>query len=155
MTKPSKNKQITELERRQALGRKMGGPDSIAFQHSRGKLTVRERIDALADEGSFDEIGVLAGSPEWNGNSLKSLTPANTLIGKIKINGRKVFVNGGDFTIRGGASDGGVADKSGYGERYAFESRLPYVRLIDASGGSVRTFEKIGMTYTPGGRVAR
>ena len=105
MTKPSKNKQITELERRQALGRKMGGPDSIAFQHSRGKLTVRERIDALADEGSFDEIGVLAGSPEWNGNSLKSLTPANTLIGKIKINGRKVFVNGGDFTIRGGALD--------------------------------------------------
>jgi methylmalonyl-CoA decarboxylase subunit alpha len=146
---------IEELKRRRALGRQMGGADSIAFQHSRGKMTVRERVDALADEDSFDEIGVLAGTPEWDGNALKDLTPSNIIIGKIRIDGRKVFVNGGDFTIRGGSADGGVAGKTQYGERYAFESRLPYVRLIDASGGSVRTFEKIGMTYTPGGRVTR
>ena len=137
---------IEELKRRRALGRQMGGADSIAFQHSRGKMTVRERVDALADEDSFDEIGVLAGTPEWDGNALKDLTPSNIIIGKIRIDGRKVFVNGGDFTIRGGSADGGVAGKTQYGERYAFESRLPYVRLIDASGGSVRTFEKIGMT---------
>jgi acetyl-CoA carboxylase carboxyltransferase component len=66
-----------------------------------------------------------------------------------------VFINGGDFTIRGGAADGGTAGKAQFGERYAFESRMPYIRLIDASGGSVRTFEDIGMTYTPGGRVVK
>ena len=53
------SKQLDELERRRALGRQMGGADSIAFQHSRGKLTVRERIDLLADEDSFDEVGVV------------------------------------------------------------------------------------------------
>ena len=54
--------EIEELERRQALVAKMGGPDGIERQRKRGKLTVRERLDALADAGSLCEIRPLVGA---------------------------------------------------------------------------------------------
>ena len=49
--------EIDELHQRQALAREMGGEDGIARQRKRGKLTVRERIEAISDPGSFQEIG--------------------------------------------------------------------------------------------------
>ncbi len=141
--------EIDELRRRAEMGRQMGGPESIAFHKGRGKLTVRERLDLLADPGTFTETGVLAGRPEWDGAELRSLTPANSVTGIIKIDGRKVVVHGGDFTIRGGSADGSVADKSGWAVGQAYSNRLPFVRLLDATGGSVRTFETMGRTYLP------
>ncbi len=143
--------EVEELHRREQMGKQMGGPDSIAFHKGRGKLTVRERMDLLADPGSFQETGVMAGRPEWNANGeLESLTPANSVTGVVRIDGRKVVVHGGDFTIRGGAADGSVADKSAWAVKHAFTNRLPFVRLLDATGGSVRTFESMGRTYLPG-----
>jgi acetyl-CoA carboxylase carboxyltransferase component len=141
--------EVDELHRRAEMGREMGGPDSIAFHKGRGKLTVRERIDLLADAGSFTETGVLAGRPEWDGTELQGLTPANAVSGVVKIDGRKVVVHGGDFTIRGGSADGSVADKTGWAVRHAYSNRLPFIRLLDATGGSVRTFETMGRTYLP------
>ncbi len=141
--------EIDELDRRTAMAREMGGADSVAFQKSRGKKTVRERIELIADPGSFRETGVLAGRPEWEGTELAALTPANSVTGIVNINGRKVVVNGGDFTIRGGAADGSIADKSGWAVKQAFTRRIPLVRLLDATGGSVRTFETMGRTYLP------
>ena len=67
--------ELDEMERRAELARQMGGPDSVAFHHGRGKLTVRERIDLLTDPGGFEETGVLAGKPEWDGSRLAALTP--------------------------------------------------------------------------------
>src|SRR5256885_294629 len=81
--------------------------------------------------------------------SLAALTPANSVTGVVNINGRKVVVSGGDFTIRGGAADGSIADKSGWAVKHAFTRRIPLVRLLDATGGSVRTFETMGRTYLP------
>jgi acetyl-CoA carboxylase carboxyltransferase component len=144
-------KEIDELKRRRELAKQMGGPDGIARQHSRGKLTVRERIDLLLDQNSFQEIGTLAGSASYDEQGeLKSFTPGNYVTGHGKIDGRPVCVQGGDFTIRGGASDvsGGVA-KGIYIEKMAQEWRIPLVRLLEAVGGSVRTFEEIGRTYVP------
>jgi acetyl-CoA carboxylase carboxyltransferase component len=141
--------EIEELRRRQEMGRAMGGPESVSFHHGRGKLTVRERIELLADEGSFVETGVLAGRAEWQGNELAALTPANAVTGVVKLDGRKVVVHGGDFTIRGGAADGSVADKSGWAVKTSYSNRLPFIRLLDATGGSVRTFETMGRTYLP------
>ncbi len=132
----------------------MGGEDSVAFHHGRGKLTVRERLDLLQDADSLDEIGTLAGSPEWEGQDLKSLLPSNTLIGTCKVEGRKVAFCGGDFTIRGGSADANVGNKARFIERYALEAHVPYVRLLDATGGSVKTFEQIGRTYLPEGSGA-
>ncbi len=142
--------EVDELNRRKKMIDAMGGPDSVAFHHGRGKLTVRERIDRLQDPGSFREIGALAGTPEWNDDgTLESLTPANHVIGTVKLDGRRVSVAGGDFTIRGGAADGSVGSKYLTAEKMARDHRMPMVRLLDATGGSVKTFEKLGHTYLP------
>ena len=141
--------EIDELKHRKELAEQMGGPEGIERQHSRGKLTVRERIDALVDPGSFQEIGGLAGSATYEGDRLTAFTPANSVLGLCTLNGRKVVLSGGDFTVRGGASDAAIGDKRGHAQRLSAEWKLPLVRLLDATGGSVRTFEKIGRTYIP------
>jgi acetyl-CoA carboxylase carboxyltransferase component len=140
---------VDELKRRAEIARQMGGADAVAFHKGRGKLTVRERLDLLADPGTFSETGVLAGKATYDGTELESLTPANSVTGVIKIDGRKVVVHGGDFTIRGGSADGGVADKAGWAVKQAYTMKLPFIRLLDATGGSVRTFESMGRTYLP------
>ena len=141
--------EIDELNQRRAMAHEMGGEAGIARQRKRGKLTVRERIEAISDPGSFQEIGGLAGSAVYEDSKLVAFTPANTVIGTSKLDGRKVVLNAGDFTVRGGAADAAVGNKGGYAQRMAYEWRLPYVRLLDAAGGSVRTFEQIGRTYIP------
>ena len=68
-----------------------------------------------------------------------------------RIDGRKVVVTAGDFTVRGGSGSGhggGLGEELSASQR-ALEWRLPYVRLLDAAGGSVRSFEEIGRTYLP------
>ena len=145
--------ELDEMERRAELARQMGGSDSVAFHHGRGKLTVRERIDLLTDPGEFEETGVLAGNPEWDGNQLTGLTPANSVVGVARINGRKVAVQGDDFTIRGGSADGMIGTKGGWAQRHAYMNRIPYVRLLDATGGSVKHFEQLGRTYVVGPEV--
>jgi len=142
--------EVDELERRLEMTRAMGGADSVAFHHGRGKLTIRERVDRLQDEGSFREIGALAGTPTWNDDgSLEHLLPANYVIGTAALDGRRAVLCGGDFTIRGGAADGGIGQKYIDAEKHALRHRIPLVRLLDATGGSVKTFEKLGHTYLP------
>jgi len=141
---------VDELNRQKAMAEQMGGAEGVAFQHGRGKLTVRERIDLLADPGSFQEIGTLAGTATWEGGRLTHLQPSNTIIGTCKVGGRKIAFSGGDFTIRGGAADANVGNKRGHSENFALSARIPYVYLLDATGGSVKTFEQIGHTYLPG-----
>ncbi|HJP49955.1 MAG TPA: carboxyl transferase domain-containing protein [Pseudomonadales bacterium] len=140
---------VDEINRQNEMAEAMGGQESIDFHKSRGKLTVRERFDLLSDPGSFAEIGKLAGAATWDGNEINKLTPSNSVAGIIKVNNRKVAVHGGDFTIRGGSADGGVADKAGATIKRAYIERMPYVRLLDATGGSVKSFEKMGRTYLP------
>ena len=141
--------EIEELKRRQAFAEKMGGEAGISEQRKRGKLTVRERIDLLSDAGSFREIGQLAGAATYDGNELVDVRPSNMVIGVASLNGRKAVLTAGDFTVRGGASDAAIGNKSGHAQRMALDWRLPYIRLLDATGGSVRTFEQIGRTYIP------
>ncbi len=144
--------EIDELKHREELAQEMGGEEPIQRQHDNGRLTVRERIEKLVDKDSFHEIGALAGKAEYDteGN-LQNFTPSNFVLGTADINGRRVVLGGDDFTVRGGAADAKVGDKSGYGEQYALEMRLPLVRLVDGSGGggSVKTLEMVGHSYVP------
>ena len=144
--------EIDELKHREELAQDMGGEERIQRQHDNGRLTVRERIEKLVDKDSFHEIGALAGKAEYDteGN-LQNFTPSNFVLGTADINGRRVVLGGDDFTVRGGAADAKVGDKSGYGEQYALEMRLPLVRLVDGSGGggSVKTLEMVGHSYVP------
>ncbi|KAH9849625.1 propionyl-CoA carboxylase [Lenzites betulinus] len=124
-----------------------------ARQKQNGKLWVRERIDALLDDGSFDEIGSLTGKPEVDKETgeLKDHLPANMIIGWGSINAKRVFITADDFSVRGGHADGGIQGKAAYGEALATQHRVPLIRLLDGSsgGGSVATYLTMGATYIP------
>ncbi len=142
---------LEELKRRREMAEKLGGENSVAFQHSRGKLTARERIDALVDAGSWREIGTLTGKADYaDDGALQDVTPSNAVIGRGKIDGRKVSVSADDFTIRGGSSEATISSKWIYAERYALEMRMPLVRLVDTAGGSVKLLEQMQSTKIPG-----
>jgi len=130
----------------------MGGPDKVARQHEFGKLTIRERVAAMADAGSFHEIGALAGAGSYDDDGqLQAFTPSNLLLGTAEIDGRPVVLSGDDFTVRGGSAELSIAAKRTRSEGLALDLRLPHVRLVDGmgGGGSVKTIEKAGRTYIP------
>ncbi|MFN0027744.1 MAG: carboxyl transferase domain-containing protein, partial [Acidimicrobiales bacterium] len=58
-------------------------------------------------------------------------------------------IAGYDYTVRGGATDGGLLDKRSYAERMAHDQKVPLVRLVEGAGASVRSIEAIGATYVP------
>jgi acetyl-CoA carboxylase carboxyltransferase component len=146
--------EVDELHRRLELAQQMGGPEGVARQHRQGKLTARERIAAFADAGSFREFMALSGDGRYEGDALVGFLPKPFVDGTAAIDGRKVVVTAGDFTVRGGSGGrrGGLGQELSASER-AIEWRLPYVRLLDGAGGSVRTFEEYGRTYLPDGNI--
>ena len=146
--------EVDELGRRRELMRRMGGPERIKRQHDGGKLTARERVDALIDTDSFREFRSLVGESRYDGRKLADFLPKGAVEGIGKIDGRKVVISAGDFTVRGGSGGGtarGALGSELMATERAYEWRLPYVRLLDAAGGSVRGFEALGRTYLPDG----
>ena len=144
--------EIAELRRREALAYRMGGADKVERQHDNGKLTVRERIDRLLDEGSFHEIGAIAGKAAYDAaGELVDFLPSNFVMGRGRIDDRPVVVGGDDFTVRGGAMDAAIGSKQVFAEQMANELEIPIVRLVDGTGGggSVKTIETDGRTYVP------
>ena len=144
--------EIDELRKREELAQEMGGAEKVAKHRSQGKLTVRERIDAVLDIETFHEKGVLAGTSKYDQNGkLTSFIPANFVCGTGNINGRKVVVGGDDFTVRGGAADAAIIAKQIYAEQMANSLQIPIVRLVDGTGGggSVKLLETHGFTYVP------
>jgi len=144
--------EVDELQRRLALAEQMGGADGVERQRKRGKLTVRERIALFADPGTFRQFGAFKGEATYDdAGDLASFTPAGQVDGTCRVDGRKVVFMAGDFTVRGGSASGergALGQELGASER-ALEWRLPFVRLLDAAGGSVRNFETLGRTYLP------
>ena len=146
------DEELAELRRRTEMAHEMGGVDKVARQHEFNKLTIRERIDAIADTGSFVEIGALAGVGEYDDDGdLRAFTPSNFVFGTATINQRPVILSGDDFTVRGGSADASIAGKRQMAEGLALELELPHVRLVDGmgGGGSVKTIETAGRTYIP------
>ncbi len=144
--------ELEELRRREAMAEKMGGEDKLVRQHARGKMDARARLAALCDDGSFREIGTIAGHGQYDENGdLEHVTPAPFLFGKALVNGRPVVASADDFTVRGGAADAGIHRKMVQAEKMAHELRLPIIRMIDGTGGggSVKMLEQIGATYIP------
>ncbi len=144
--------EIDDLRRRRALALEMGGKDKVERQHHFGKLTVRERIAAIADPGSFHELGTIAGVSIYSEDGeLQEFRPSNFVFGTAEIEGRPVVLSGDDFTVRGGSADASIRGKRTQSEALALELGLPHVRLIDGmgGGGSVKTIEMAGRTYIP------
>jgi len=144
--------EIDELRARESLAFEMGGADKVARQHEFNKLTIRERIEAISDPGSFHEVGTLAGVGDYDdAGNLTTFTPSNFVFGTADIADRLVVLSGDDFTVRGGSADASIAGKRTRAEGLALELRLPHIRLVDGmgGGGSVKTIEMSGRTYIP------
>jgi len=142
---------LDELARRQAFAMAMGGAAGVAKARAAGKLTARERIAALVDADSLRELGMLAGKGKYSAQGeLESVTPSTQVMGLARIDGRRTVVVSDDATIRGGSSEAAVAEKWIYADRYAYEYRLPLVRMVDTAGGSVKLLQQMGHTKIPG-----
>jgi acetyl-CoA carboxylase carboxyltransferase component len=144
--------ELDEIARREELAKRMGGEERVARHRAAGRLPVRERIERLLDEGSFHEIGALAGRARYGPNGeLEEFTPSNFVCGRGRLDGRPVIVGADDFTVRGGAADGAIGNKMGFAERTARDLRLPLVRLVDGTGGggSVKTHTSLRRSYVP------
>ena len=106
------DKEVQELQRRRYLAQQQGGEAGIAKQHARGRMTIRERIDVLLDDGSFREHGRATASPVYDDNDeLLEYVPANYVVGFGAIDGRRVTVGGEDFTLKRLAKCRGFAQK--------------------------------------------
>jgi len=95
----TKAKQLAELEKRRAKIKEMGGQENVEKQKKKGKLTARERIDMLLDEGTFREIGMFAKS---RSTAYKEVPADGVITGYGEIDGRKVYIFSQDFTSMGG-----------------------------------------------------
>ena len=103
---------LEELERRRAAARLGGGQRRVEAQHAKGKLTARERIDALLDPGSFEEYDMFVEHRSIDFGMENQKIPGDGVVtGHGTINGRLVYVFSQDFTVFGGALSGMHAAK--------------------------------------------
>lgn len=117
---------LDQLEQRRRAGRRMGGEQKLARVRESGRLDARARIDALLDDGSFAEIGVLAGDQD---------TPADAFVaGSGCIQGRSVLVGAEDFTVAGGSIGTAAATKRARLAHLARQERLPLVMMLEGAG---------------------
>lgn len=131
-----------------------------ARQKKAGKLWVHERVEALLDDGSLQEIGSVAGDVAWGKAKgedgaekevVTGFTPSNSIQGYGRLNGRKIVFTADDYTLRAGHADGALWEKTLYIEKLSLSLRLPIVKLVDGSsgGGSVTSIRKHGYSYIP------
>lgn len=131
--------QLEDLEQRIDEIKKMGGDAAVEKQHGRGKLTARERVNLLFDEGTFQELMMHAHhqseSPMMQGRK----TPADGLVGGHgKINGRRAIVLAYDFTVMAGSIGMVTELKANRLREMAIDQRLPIIWLLDSAGARVQ-----------------
>ena len=128
-----------ELSRKREQARLGGGPGRIEAQHQRGKLTARERIALLLDEGTFEELDpfVTHRATEFGLADQKLLGDA-VVTGYGHVNGRLTFVYSQDFTVFGGSLSEVVAQKICKVMDLAMNSGAPTVGLIDSGGARIQ-----------------
>ena len=127
---------LREMRSRAVLG---GGQKRIDQQHERGKLTARERLALLLDEGSFQEFGALA-THDLNAFGLdKHRYPGDGIVtGFGKVNGRRVAVFAQDFTVLGGSFSEVQSQKISRIQDMALEAGIPVIGLNDSGGARIQ-----------------
>ncbi len=121
----------------------MGGTERLERQHQGGRLDARARVDHLLDDGSFVELGTLAGSVQ---RGASPMAPADALVaGHGRIDGRPVLVGAEDFTVMGGSIGLGTTAKRQRLAELARQERLPLVMLLEGAGERAQNaFERRG-----------
>lgn len=130
---------LEKLEVRRANARLGGGQKRIDAQHARGKLTARERIDLLLDEGSFEEFDMFVEHRSHEFGMEKTKIPGDGVVtGWGTVNGRLVYVFSKDFTVFGGSLSGAHAAKICKVQDMAMKNGAPIVGIFDAGGARIQ-----------------
>ena len=145
---------IADLERRKAEARLAGGESAIERHHLKGKMTARERIEYLLDEGSFQELDMLS-RHRAHGMGLEDNRPYTdgVIIGFGSVDGRKVCVFSQDFTVFGGALGEVFAEKIHKIMDLSLSLGLPMIGLNDGAGARIQ--EGVVSLHSYGGIFAR
>ena len=130
---------LSELEERRDAARLGGGQKRIDAQHGRGKLTARERIDLLLDEGSFEEFDMFV-SHRCTDFGMEQQKPAGdgVVTGWGTINGRQVYVFSQDFTVLGGSVSATHAQKICKIMDMAMQNGAPVIGINDSGGARIQ-----------------
>ena len=130
---------LTELENRRDLARLGGGQGRIDAQHKRGKLTARERIELLLDEGSFEEFDMFVAHRCTDFGMEQSRPYGDGVVtGWGTINGRMVYVFSQDFTVFGGSLSETHAQKICKIMDMAVQNGAPVIGINDSGGARIQ-----------------
>ena len=130
---------IEELRERKREAELGGGKDRIEAQHEKGKMTARERIDFLIDDGTFHEVDPFVEHRSTNfGMEERKYSGDAVVTGYGSVDGRKVFLFAHDFTVLGGSVGEVVADKVCKVMDKAIENGVPVIGLNDSGGARIQ-----------------
>jgi acetyl-CoA carboxylase carboxyltransferase component len=143
---------VDDLHARREKARLGGGEEKIARQHAAGKLTARERLDLLMDEGTFTELGI-HGQPHFSQQAMAGgEAPADGVItGYGRVDGRFVAVAAYDFTVMAGSMGYTGEVKVARIRGLARTQRMPMVWLLDSAGARIQ--EAVGSLFAGSGQL--
>ena len=130
---------LAELQRLKGLAQQGGGPERIEAQHRRGKLTARERLNILLDEGTFQDLDPLVThrATEFGLDKQKYYGDA-VVTGYGMIDGRLVYVFSQDFTVFGGSLSEAVSEKICKVMDLAVKNGAPIIGINDSGGARIQ-----------------
>ncbi len=135
----AENKKAEELRNLREQAKLGGGEDRIKKQHDKGKLTARERIELLADKGTFEEIDAFVTHRSTAfGLDEKKIMGDGVVTGFAKINGRPVYLFSQDFTVFGGSLSETHAEKICKIMDLAMKNGVPVIGLNDSGGARIQ-----------------
>ena len=145
---------VDDLHARREKAKLGGGPERIARQHESGKLTARERLDLLVDEGTFVEMGIHA-QPHFSQQAMAGReAPADGVVtGYGKVDGRLCAVAAYDFTVMAGSMGMTGELKMARLREMALTKRMPMIWLLDSAGARIQ--EAVGSLFAGSGHLFR
>ncbi len=130
---------IAALEAKRAAARAGGGQRRLEAQHAKGKLTARERVELLMDEGSFEEFDMFVEHRCAEFGMAENKVPGDGVVtGWGLVNGRVVYVFSKDFTVFGGSLSGAHAAKICKVQDMAMRNGAPIIGIFDAGGARIQ-----------------
>ena len=130
---------LAELEHRRSTARAGGGPRRIEAQHAKGKLTARERIELLLDDGSFEEFDMFVAHRATDFGMEVDRPPGDGVVtGWGTVNGRLVYVYSQDFTVFGGSLSETHAAKICKIMDMALQNGAPVIGMNDSGGARIQ-----------------
>ncbi len=154
VARPPLRELVDDLHERREHARLGGGQEKIDRQHSQDKLTARERLALLIDEGTFTELGI-HGRPHFSQRAMEGKeAPADGVItGYGEVEGRLVAVGAYDFTVMAGSMGMTGEMKMARLRELALQKRIPMIWLLDSAGARIQ--EAAGSLFAGSGHLFR